>query len=268
MNESSSFPRTGAASSIVTGSRFAGTTFGSSNGRIHPFSLDGARSRPRRARRSGRSPTGRRRDPASLLAAEARLPRRRQLPGLHGRDRGRAGARRFLRPQAGGGHEGTDRERARPLARARWCSSCWSATSRRRGRARSRLAVLAMGRQLGVEDSRFPRAARRRRPTAAIRRWPCSSTPASSATSASAPAAKSRSTTSSAWRPRPSRKDRLRFRRPDGQQHLRRLRRMRPGLPDRRIDAGDPGRRQRRQRQRARPRGRQRSAPIAGSAAS
>ena len=57
---------------------------------------------------------------------------------------------------------------------------------------------------------------------------------------------------------RPSRKDRVRLRRSDGQQHLRRLRRMRAGLPDRRADAGDPGRRERRLRQRARPRGRQR----------
>ena len=38
---------------------------------------------------------------------------------------------------------------------------------------------------------------------------------------------------------RPSREDRLRFRRPDGQLDLRRLRRVRPGLPDRRADAGD-----------------------------
>ena len=44
-------------------------------------------------------------------------------------------------------------------------------------------------------------------------------------------------------RPRPSREDRLRLRRPDGRQHLRRLRRMRAGLPDRRADAGDAARR-------------------------
>ena len=48
---------------------------------------------------AGRRPA-RRRDPASVLAAEARLPRRRQLPRLHGRDRGRAGARRVVHPQA------------------------------------------------------------------------------------------------------------------------------------------------------------------------
>ena len=40
-------------------------------------------------------------------------------------------------------------------------------------------------------------------------------------------------------RPRPSREDRVRLRRPDGRLDLRRLRRMRAGLPDRRADAGD-----------------------------
>ena len=59
-------------------------------------------------------------------------------------------------------------------------------------------------------------------------------------------------------RPRPRREDRLRLRRPDGQQHLRRLRRMRPGLPDRRVDARDRGRRARPRHRAARPRGRQR----------
>ena len=41
-------------------------------------------------------------DPASVLAARARLPRRRQLPRLHGRGRGRAGAGRLLHPAARG----------------------------------------------------------------------------------------------------------------------------------------------------------------------
>ena len=36
--------------------------------------------------------------------------------------------------------------------------------------------------------------------------------------------------------------DRVRHGRPDGCQHLRRLRRVRPGLPDRRADAGQPDR--------------------------
>src|SRR5213592_1557019 len=43
------------------------------------------------------------------------------------------------------------------------------------------------------------RAAPSRRPTAAIRRWRCSSTPASIAICACEPAARCRSTTSSAW---------------------------------------------------------------------
>ena len=59
-------------------------------------------------------------------------------------------------------------------------------------------------------------------------------------------------------RPRPQRKDRVRLRRPDGQFDLRRLRRMRAGLPDRRADAGDVGRRQERAHRISRPQGRQR----------
>ena len=64
------------------------------------------------------------------------------------------------------------------------------------------------------------------------------------------------------------RKDRLRFRRSDGRLDLRRLRRVRAGLPDRRADAGEPRRRQRRL-QPTRPTARSRAcAPIAASAAS
>ena len=61
-------------------------------------------------------------------------------------------------------------------------------------------------------------------------------------------------------RPRPQREDRVRLRRPDGRLDLRRLRRMRAGLPDRRADAGDAGQRGQRAHRRAfpRPQGRQR----------
>ena len=59
-------------------------------------------------------------------------------------------------------------------------------------------------------------------------------------------------------RPRPSRTDRVRLQRSDGRLDLRRLRRMRAGLPDRRADAGDHGRRQQRLHGQARPHGRQR----------
>ena len=48
-----------------------------------------------------------------LLFARAGLPAGRQLPGLHGGHRGRAGARGFLHPQAGGRHGGSCRCRAR-----------------------------------------------------------------------------------------------------------------------------------------------------------
>ena len=64
-----------------------------------------------------------------------------------------------------------------------------------RRRARPEFAAVAMGRQAGGQRQPLPAARARRRPTAAIRRWRCSSTPASSAISACAPAARSRSTT-------------------------------------------------------------------------
>ena len=69
-------------------------------------------------------------------------------------------------------------------------------------------------------------------------------------------------------RPRHARKDRVRFRRPDGRLDLRRLRRMRAGLPDRRADARDAGQRAERAHRVSRPQGATASAPIAASAAS
>ncbi len=52
---------------------------------------------------------------------------------------------------------------------------------------------------------------------------------------------------------RPRRKNRVRLRRSDGGVDLRRLRRMRPGLSDRRADAGNPCRRQQRLHRQGRP---------------
>ena len=86
------------------------------------------RGQRRRDHLAGR-PAPRRRHPASLLLARARLPARRQLPRLHGRDRGRARAGRLLPAQADAGHEGRRRHARAPKPRARWCSSCWSPTS-------------------------------------------------------------------------------------------------------------------------------------------
>ena len=144
----------------------------------------------------------RHRHPASVLLARARLPARRQLPRLHGRDRGRARARRLLHPQADAGHEGPDRERAGRERRASWSSSCSSPTSPSARPRTTRTPLSGAGpTALRVAESRFPAIERANRPTiSAIRRWRSSSTPASTATSASAPAARSRSTTSSAWR--------------------------------------------------------------------
>ncbi len=227
--------------------------------RAHPLFSRRHRGRGRAGRDdlAGGRPAGHR-DPASVLAAETGLSRRRQLPRLHGRDRGRARARRVLHPQAGTGHEGADRERARPLLAQDGVRAADRRPAFAGGGARSRIAVLAMGRHARRRGQPLPApraagarpqpsgdggAARRLHPMQSLRpRLPRG-------------AGQRRDRHGGARLPR---KDRLRFRRPDGQQHLRRLRRMRAGLPDRRADAGDPGRRERRLCQRPRPRGRQR----------
>ena len=69
-------------------------------------------------------------------------------------------------------------------------------------------------------------------------------------------------------RPRPRREDRVRLRRSDGRVDLRRLRRMRAGLPDRRADAGDAGRRSTTCARNIRTARSTACAPIAASAAS
>ena len=69
--------------------------------------------RPRRRDHLAGRPAPRRRHPASLLLDRADLPARRQLPRLHGRDRGRARAGRLLPAQADAGHEGRRRHAAR-----------------------------------------------------------------------------------------------------------------------------------------------------------
>ena len=209
---------------------------------------------------------------ASVLFAAARLSRRRQLPRLHGRDRGRARAGGELHPHAGARHEGQDADRPRQDRAQDGRSSFWSPISpSARGRARSGVRSSGAG-PTSIRASTpaaSPSASRdagaRPQPR---RRWRSISTPASSAISASAPAAKCRSTTSSAWPAAATREDRVRLRRSDGRLDLRRLRRMRAGLPDRRADAGDAGRRQQRAHRISRPRRSTASARIAASAAS
>ena len=93
------------------------------------FTLDGKTVGARRGRDDlGRGQARRHAHPPSLPRRPARLPARRQLPRLHGRDRRRARAGRLVHPQAGRGHGGQDRYRARRRSRAKWCSSFWPAT--------------------------------------------------------------------------------------------------------------------------------------------
>ena len=179
-----------------------------------------ARSRRARARPSGRSPAG----TASTIPHLCYSP----APGYRPDGNCRAcmveiegervlAASCMRRPDAG--HEGPDRERARrDLAQAglRAAASPTSPSARPRTTRTPLSGAGPTG--VGVDAEPLPGARPARRPTtSAIRRWRCSSTPASSARSASAPAARSRSTTSSAWRARGHRReDRLRLRRPDG----------------------------------------------------
>ena len=89
----------------------------------------------------GRRPTGRDnlagrqargcRNTPSLLASRGRLPGRRQLPGLHGRDRGRAGFWRH--PVSDSRHRAWSSVQPpnAPESLKSWSSSCCSPTSRR-----------------------------------------------------------------------------------------------------------------------------------------
>ena len=157
------------------------------------------------------------RDPASVLAAEARLPRRRQLPRLHGRGRGRAGARRLVHPPPDAGHEGAFAPASAPRRRASWCSSSWSATSPSAPRRTTRIRASGNGpTRLEVSDSRFPQRAppaRRPQPSgdggAARRLHPVQSVRAGLPRGAGQRRDRH-------GRARPWREDRVRFRRSDG----------------------------------------------------
>ena len=139
---------------------------------------------------------------ASVLLAEARLPAGRQLPRLHGRDRGRARAGGKLHPHAVAGHEGQDPDRPRQDRAQDGRRAVGHRSAGNRDRARSGFRALedrdtAEGRSRPLPEAEAVRSADSR--TAATWRWRSISTPASNAISASAPAAKCRSTTSSAW---------------------------------------------------------------------
>ena len=127
----------------------------------------------------------------------------RQLPRLHGRDRGRARAGGKLHPHADARHEGQDPDRPR---QDRAPDGLRAADDRPAGRSRTRTIrtreFWKIAKRQKIEPGRFPKRERIEVPRAGPqprRRWRSISTPASSAISASAPAARCRSTTSSAW---------------------------------------------------------------------
>ena len=197
---------------------------------------------------------------ASVLLAEARLPAGRQLPRLHGRDRRRARAGGELPAHADARHEGQDRHRPRQDRAQDGGGTAGHRSAGARDLARSAVGALedrdpAQGRDQPLpaprgaaarpQPSRDGGQPRRLHPVQSLRpRLP-----------RSAGQRRDRH-----GRPRPRREDRVRLRRSDGQLDLRRLRRMRAGLSDRRADAGDAGRRGQRPHGRAFPgsRGRQR----------
>ena len=118
------------------------------------------RGRPRRDH-LGRRPAPGHPHPAPLPQARARLPSGRQLPRLHGRDRGRARAGRLLQAHARRGHEGEDRDRARHQGTRHGAWSCWSPTSRS-ARPRTTRPRTSGARRTSstVAESRFPAAER------------------------------------------------------------------------------------------------------------
>ncbi len=198
---------------------------------------------------------------ASVLHAEARLPARRQLPRLHGRDRGRAGAGRKLHPQSCAGHEGQDPDRPRQDRAQNGRRTVGHRPARDGGGARSGFRALE-DRDAAQNRARpFPEAEVRR--GARARPQPCGDGGQSRRLH---PVQSLRPRLPRGpgqrrhrhGRPRPSREDRVRLRRSDGRLDLRRLRRMRAGLPDRRADAGHHGGREQRLQRQARPHRRQR----------
>ena len=138
----------------------------------------------------------RHRDPAPVLLAGARLPAdgncRACMVEIEGERVLAASCMR--KPDAG--HEGQDRQRARQAARKLVFELLVADQPSARGAHDPTPRFWNWAERIEVADEPLPGVARRNRPTiSAIRRWRCSSTPASSASCASAPAARCRSTT-------------------------------------------------------------------------
>ena len=99
----------------------------------------------------------RHRHSASLLAAGTWLPRRRQLPRLHGGNRGRARAHCILHTQAYAEHGGEDRDRSRRKSASDGHGAIAGRSAAARGFTGSRVAILALGRgSRNIDSSRFP----------------------------------------------------------------------------------------------------------------
>ena len=186
-------------------------------------------------------------DPASVLASGARLPRRRQLPRLHGRGRGRARAGRLLPAQGRRRHEGEDGSRAgKEVAR-----DGVRAADGRPARAREDATIPSPSSGTGS----MPWASRRRSRFRAIERH-VRPTCTHSAIAVNLDACINCGLCVRACRevqindvigmayPRPRLQGGVRLRQGHGAVDLRRLRRVRAGVPDRRADGEEPARRQ------------------------
>ena len=229
------------------------------------FTLDGreVEAQARRDHLAGRETAGHR-HPAPVLAARARLSSRRQLPRLHGRDRGRARARGILHPQADRGHEGghgfgpgEDRAENGHGAAAR-------RPARARGRAPSRIQAVAVGGPHGRERLALPGT---REPDARPQPPRDGGAPGRLHPLQSVRARLPRGAGQRRHRhgvPQRRLEDRVRHGRSDGWEHLRRLRRVRPGLPHGRPDAVFDRRRAGRRPSGGRPPGRQRVPVLRG----
>ena len=171
---------------------------------------------------------------------------------LHGRDRGRAHAGRLVHPHADARHGGDDGERAgRRKSRARCVIELLVADqpAPRRG-AHDRPPIVGLG-DAPWASPRFSRYPRRWRRNAGC--WTISATPpwrvnldacihCNLCVRACREVQVNDVIGMAGSRARDA-KIVFDFRRPDGRVDLRGLRRMRPGLPDRRADAGDRARR-------------------------
>ena len=217
-----------------------------------------SRSRPPRKRPSGRSPTARARRSRISAMRPSPTTGRRQLPGLHGRDRGRARARCLLHPQAGGEYGGAHRVRACPPLAALGDGDAGGRPAGARARPRPGFTPLGLGRAHGGGGQPLPRARlppARFQPPGHGRQSRCLHPlhPVRARLPRGPGERRHRH-----GRARRAGAHRVRFRRPHGRQHLRRLWRVRAGLPHGRAHARQPRGRRGRRRSRGGPQGGQR----------